>query len=361
MVKLMIDGVTQGALGLPVPLPQPRRSRVLPKRFVLEVAEDEVRVLDGDAGVLERWPRGAVDARIRLLDERDVQLDLRWPDQVRRAGLYADAAAETVAVAELLAQDTRLAHGLDEEADAAFTRLAAETLPEALRRERGTALRGVAVMLQPGERPLVVAGADRGLSFGIALLTDRALLWWAGGRKASLAIPREEIAAAAVERVELVVEDVGGRRSSLGDFDPAERAREIAELLVAALPEPAAPHPFDVLVEATGEKITWHIRHDLELVRELWEEGERGLELAIGIVGSRRGALVVTDRRLLWVSRKADPIAIGRADVAAGELGRRLGLTRLELTLTGGETRRIDAIEPSDRAALILAALGLGA
>ena len=260
----------------------------------------------------------------------------------------------------MLAQDTRLAHGLDEEADAAFTRLAAETLPDALRLERGTALRGVAVMLQPGERPLVVAGADRGLSSGVALLTDRALLWWAGGRKASLAIAREEIAAAAVERdVELVVEDLGGRRFSLGDLDPPERAKEIAALLVAALPEPAAAHPFDLLVEATGEKDTWPIRHDLEAVRELWEDGELGLALAIGIVGSRRGALVVTDRRLLWVSRKAEPIVLDRAELAAGELKRRLTLTRIELTLAGGAQHRIDAVEPADRAAEILAALGL--
>ncbi len=152
-VKLVLDAT----VGVPVPLP-PRRS----SRLTLEVDATEGRVLDADDRVLSAWSRGAVDARVRELNDRFVELQLRGPGADHR--LRGAATEAAVAIAERLAHDTRVAHGTDAEADVALRALAEATLPPAVRTEYHAALHAVAALLAPGERPVALAGAMRGLS-----------------------------------------------------------------------------------------------------------------------------------------------------------------------------------------------------
>jgi hypothetical protein len=128
-VKVILDA----AVGVPIPLP-PRRS----SRLTLEVDASEGRLLDADDRVLSAWARGAVDARVRELNDRFVELQLRGPGADYRVRGAATEAA--VAIAERLAHDTRIAHGTDAEADAALRALAEATLPPAVRTEYHAAL-----------------------------------------------------------------------------------------------------------------------------------------------------------------------------------------------------------------------------
>jgi hypothetical protein len=360
----LIEGAIQGTLGLPVPVPQPKHrppGTRLPERLVLEVADDEVHILDeGGERMVESWPRGQVAARVRLLDDVEVVLELRWSGVDRYGRIEAEPTDAAVAVAELLAHDTRVANGGDAETDAALMRLAEQTLPDELGRARHAALRAVAALVAPGERPLVVAGGERGWSFGIVVLTDRTLYWWSGGRKPPVVLARGEIAEAATRRygdyVDLVVKD-GRGRTTVVEVTPPERAEAIAELLAAELPEPAAPGLAALVAADPDEPLTHQLRRELELVAELWDDDEQGRVLAIGFIGAKRGALVLTDRRLLWASRKAEPIAIERSTIVAAELSRKLGTTRLDLTLSGGATQRFDAVDSRERAEAIRDAL----
>jgi hypothetical protein len=326
----------EATVGVPVPLP-PRRST----RVMLENDGTETRLLDADGGVTDAWPRGAVDARVLEYDAKVVELELRSPE--RRLRLRGAATPEAIEIAERLAQDTRIAAGTDAQADAALRELAEATLTLALRTDYHAELRAVSALLAPGERPLALAGAMRGLSDGIVLLTDRMLGWWGGGRKAALVIPRDAIRAAAVaEPGELRVDHEGGT-ATLAAFQPAERAAELLALL--DLPAPAG---VDAL--AAGDDEAEQLQRELELIRALWEEGERGELLATGYVGARHGALVLTDRRLLWASRKAEPLVWERAAIAAITAKRSLGATRVDITLRDGGTHRFDIVQPRERA-----------
>ena len=137
---------------------------------------------------------------------------------------------------------------------------------------------------------------------------------------------------------------------------PAGRAEEIAAVLRAALPPAAPPSGLDVAL-AADEDLAWLVRRDVETLQALWEDGEEVRVLALAFAGGRRGAVVLTDRRLLWGSRKADPIAIPCHAVSAVELHRRLGAQRLDLTLADGTLQRFDGVEPRDRAVAIRDAL----
>jgi hypothetical protein len=340
-VKVVVDA----AVGVPVPLP-PRRST----RVALELDAAEGRLLDADGEVTATWTRGAVDARVRDVDADRVELELRWPD-TRRERLRGRT-PEAVEIAERLAQDTRVAAGTDRAADAALRALAEATLPPAVRTDYHAELHAVAALLAPGERPLALAGAMRGLSDGIVLLTDRMLGWWGGGRKAALAIPRDAIAAAAVpEPGELRVEHDGGT-TTLAAFQPPERAAELLALL--DLPAPAG---VDALI-AADEAVASRLVRELELVRGLWQDGERGELLATGYVGAKAGALVLTDRRLLWASRKAEPLVWERAAIASIAARKSFRMTRLDLALRDGGRHRFDAAEPRERAEALAALFG---
>jgi len=335
----------EATVGVPVPLP-PRRST----HVALELDGEAGRLLDADGGVTATWRRGDVDARVLHLDGQRVDLELRWPDASRREQLRGRS-PEAVELAERLAQDTRIAAGTDPEADAALRALAEATLAPKLRDEYHAELRAVTALLAPGERPLALAGAIRGLSDGIVLLTDRMLGWWGGGRKAALVIPRDAIVAAAVpEPGELRVEHAG-ETATLSAFKPPERAADLLALL--DLP---APDGVDAL--AAGDDEAEPLRRELDLDRALWEEGERGELLATGYLGAKAGALVLTDRRLLWASRKAGPLLWDRAAIASATAKRSFGATRVDLALRDGGSHRFDAVQPRERAEALAAALG---
>jgi hypothetical protein len=231
----IVSDVLRGAVGAPIPLPVNR----LWRRFVLELDENELRFLRKRGAVVEAWPRGALAARISQLAPASVELKLRRPDG-RTTTLRARGSADALALAELLAQDTRVAAGTDLECDEAVRRLAAETLPEKLRSDHADKLRAISALLTPGERPAALAVS----TFGVALLTDRALCWWNGGRKEPVVIARGDVRFAAAAPDALLVDHDSGTEQLLF-LEPAGRAA----VLAAALPPRAG---LDELLAASG-------------------------------------------------------------------------------------------------------------
>jgi hypothetical protein len=337
------------AAPVPVPLPRDPHPTGLPKRVVLELDAGELRILDGDR-VLEAWPRGALVARVDELGGASVDLKLRWPDGGRAGVLRARDSPDALAIAEALARDARVASGGDAPGDDTVHALAAATLPARLRSDYADEIRAVTSVLSPGERPLAVAVAHA----GIVVLTDRALSWWAGGRREPVVIPRTTIRAVASARwvgETLWIDHGADGPTSFTSVEPAGRAAEIAAGFDAV-------HEVDRLVAADDDiALLEGLWRELALARERWLPGERGELLARADVGFRSGALLLSDRRLLWVCRKADPIAVARADVAGAECKRSIGLTRLELALSGGGELTFEAVQPRERAELLRSAL----
>lgn len=285
-------------------------------------------------------------------------LELRWPGSTRGGRVAAESSAEARQVAELLARDTRVRRGVDAEADAAFSELVTATLPDPIRVERHRAVAGLAQLLERGERPLIVAGALRGFSGGVILLTDRAVRWWSGGRRSPVVLPREEIRTGRTEIVagapELVLEPYLGRAVRLHTVEPPDRAAAIATTLGQ---DPRAKALDALLEREPNDAVSHTVRRQLARARKLIREGERPMAFAVAIRGATRGALLATDQRLLWVAAKGEPISIDRELIEAAQPVRRLPVTRLDVSLAGGESERFDAIEPRDRAALIAGAL----
>jgi hypothetical protein len=362
--EFLVDAVLHTTVG--VPLPRRRRpdedmGTELPPNFFLEVDHDEVRVIeDGGAAIVERWARGAVHAVIHRIDEGELVLTLRWPGSTRGGRVAAESSAEAREVAELLARDTRTRRGVDAEADAAFGELVSATLPDPIRVERHRAIAGLAQLLERGERPLIVAGAARGFSDGIILLTDRAVRWWSGGRRSPVVVPREEILTGRTETVagdmDLVLEPYSGRAVRIETVEPPDRAKAIATAL-GSDPE-GRVDPLDALLaNEPNDAVSHPIRRQLARARELIRDGERPTAFAGALRGARRGALLVTDQRLLWVAAKGELISIDRRLIKAVEPERKLIVTRLDVSMTDGGIERFDAIEPRHRAALIAGAL----
>jgi hypothetical protein len=349
-------------VGLPVPRPRRPAKNTgtkLPSRFMLEVNPSEVRVLDerGEAE-LETWPRGAVDARIQLLDERELRLELRWRDSLRGGLIVAEKSPEARQVANLLVEDTRVRRGAPADAAAALRRLVAEALPERIQTSLHQACSAIAMLMRDGEEPLLVASAMHGWSNGIAVLTDQALLWWAGGRKDPVVLPRDQVrSAAATEHhrgeVELNVQPRTGKDLVLHLIEPPDRGAELALAL-----NPRADALDDFLAQERDGSVFLSLRDRLEPVRPLLADGERIVTYAGAMRNTTTGALLVTDRRLLWVAGKGSPFEIDRAEIDGAEATRGLIFTRVDLELRGGRRERFEAIDPRDRADDIVAALG---
>jgi hypothetical protein len=357
--------VGEFALDVVVGIPVPRRrsdedlGTELPPGIVLEVDTEEVRVLDdrGEA-VLETWPRGSVDARIDLLDDKELWLELRWPRNTRGGRIIAETSPDARRIADLLVADTRVRRGAAREPGEALRRLVAEGLPERVQIERHRAISGVAMLLRDGERPLLVAGAARGFSDGIVVLTDRALLWWTGGRKDPLLLPRDRIRSAATseplrDAVDLTVQPRDGKDIVLSFIEPPDRGPDLASAL-----NPRADALDELLAKERDGSAFLLLRDRLDTVRPLLHEGERAATYAGAVRRTSSGVLIVTDRRLLWVPKKGGPTEIDRAEITAAKASRKLILTHVALVLTGGRFERFDAIEPRDRAEAIVEALG---
>ncbi len=302
-----------------------------------------------------------VDAWVHRMDEDEVVLELRWPGGARLGRIVGDQSPEAREVAELLASDARARRGVDPEADAALRRLTGEILTDELRRERNSALAEQAGLLQRGERPQVVAGAARGLSDGILLLTDGALRWCSGGRRRPLMLPRHEIESAVLETsgglTELVIRRVEGRTLRLGGLEPPDAGPVIVAALEATN---TGKHSVDELLERTPG-LSWGAGKQIERVKELMHEDERAHFVALAQRVLRVGLLVVTEERLLWASRKGEPLVAERAAIVhTASTPLRIG-ARLDLALESGLNERFDGIEPSERAVEIAAALSAGA
>jgi hypothetical protein len=359
--ELAIDVVLDSTVGFP--LPRPKRpdedlGAELPPRFVLEVGAEEVFVLDdGGEAVVERWPRGSVDARIDLLDDKELWLELQWPRSMRSGRIVADTSRAVLDLAGLLIEDTLVQRGAPREPGAALRRLAAETLPEETQLERHKAISGVATMLRAEERPLLVAAAARGWSDGIVVLTDRALHWWAGGRKDPLVLPRDRVRSAGSQpvagSVELTVQPREGKDILLSSIEPQERSAELASAL-----NPRAD-ALDELLAGEGDGTAFLLLRDrLDLVRPLLDDGERAVAYAGAMRNVTSGALVVTDRRIVWAAKKGAPVEIDRAEIGDARIRRGLVVTDIRLDLDDGREEHFHAIEPRDRAAAIAGALG---
>ena len=362
--ELLVDVVLHTTLPVPVPRrrhPDEDMGTELPPRFFLEVDHDEVRVIeDGGARVVERWARGAVHAVLHRIEEDELVLELRWPKSTRGGRVAAESSAEAREVAELLTRDTRARRGVDVEADAAFGELVSATLPDSLRLERPRAVAGLAHLLERGERALIVAGASSRYIDGIVVLTDRAVRWWSGGRRSPVVVPREEIRTARTETVadntDLVLEPFSGRAVRIQWVQPPDRAKAIATALRRDPEGPAAPLDA-LLAKEPNDALSRTVRPQLARARQLLRDGERPMAFAAALRGATRGALLVTDQRLLWVAAEGEPISIERALIDAVEPERKLIVTRLDVSMTNGKRERFDAIETRDRAALIAGAL----
>jgi hypothetical protein len=362
--ELALDLILNSTVGFPVPGRKRSEEDLgteLPPRFVLEVDAAEVRVLnDSGEAVLESWPRGAVEARIDLLDGKQLWLELLWPRSTRGGRVIADTSPEARELADVLVDDTNARHGAAREPGAVLRRLVAETLPDQLRMERHQAISGVARMLREAEQALLVAGAARGLSEGIVVLTDRALLWWAGGRKEPLVLPRDRIRSAASEpvagMVELIVQPREGKDIRLASIEPPDRGAD----LVTAL-NPRADALDTLLAQERDSSAFLLLRDRLDQVRPLLADGERAMTYAGATRGISNGVLVVTDRRLLWVPKKGSPIEIPRGEIDRAEATQKRILTRIDVDLGDGRRECFDGIQPRDRAADVVAALGFAA
>lgn len=360
-------------VAIPVPIPRRRAPRddpgtQLPPRFVIELTADSVRVLGEDgATAVESWPRGAVTAYVESMDDREIEVALRWPDAHRAGRILADMTREARAVAELLAADTRVREGVDRRGDAELRGLVSRTLSEKRLIERQAAVGVLSRLLRDGERPLVVASAERGMGSGLVLLTDTRVLWASIGRRDAIVLRREQIDAAVCETLpgwtELTIRYGGEHDVRLGGIDPPEAAEAIAAATAPAPVPPAAPDAIDELLAAEPDDRAAIVigKHRLDRVRELLLDGERPVAFAPAARGLKLGALVVTDRRVLWVARKGEPFVVARDDVRGAAVTRgRMGTT-LELEFADAPGLRLDAIDPGERAELIVAALELPA
>ena len=352
--NLVLDVVLVG-------LPVPRRRRPaedtgteLPPRFVLELTPEAVRVLEPeDDRLVESWPRRHVDADIHSLDDHEIELELYWPGGLRTGRIRAPATPAARAVGEALARDTRLAHGGSAEAEERLERLVADTLPSKLAAEHHAAIAGLALRLRAGEGPLAVAGAMHAWSGGAVLLTDMAVHWCSDGRKEPLLLPREAIRRCrlAPNVNELELELATGERRRLGLVEP----RSTAELIAAALTP--SLDPLDALLSEADEKDSHELRATLDRVRMLLRPDERPLVLAAASHGIRTGALVLTDRRLLWVRKKGDPLLYERGSMDAARVRKSIGGAELELEFAGGGKEQFYGIRSRERADRIAAAV----
>ena len=358
-------------VALPVPIPRRRAPRddpgtQLPARFVIELTNDAVTVLAEDgAEVIESWTRGAVTAYVESMDDNEVEVYLRWPDALRAGRILADMMPASRLVAELLASDTRVREGVDRGGDAELRGLVSGTLSAERLIDRQAGVGVLSRLLRGGERPLVVAAAERGMGSGLVLLTDSRVLWASIGRRDALVLAREEIDAAHCETTsgwtELTI-SYGGERHRLGGIDPPEAGYEIAAATAPAPAPPPVPDALDELLAAEPDgEAALVIGRQLERVRELLLDDERPTAFALAARGVKLGALVVTDRRLLWAGRKGEPFVVARDDVRAAVVTHGRMTTTLELELADAPNLRLDAVDPGARADLIVAALELPA
>ena len=321
--------VVTGALGLPVPLPIPSRpvkdrGTGLPDAFELEVADEEVRVLAVPGGEeLETWPRGALWVTVRQYEERVLGLDLHWREGGRGGRVAAAATEHSRAVTEWLLHDDRVARGAPREADAAFVRLLLALPAEALV-EHHANLRPVSALLTEDERPERLAVA----SYGGLLLTDARLLWWDGGRKDPMVLARTEVMDASVPKERELEVFTASERHWFFDLLPDEAPAAFRD----ALRRPAAD-ALELAAKRAGDRVVWPL---LEPIRELLQAGEEVERLDVGYLGWRTGALVLTDRQLLWVNAKRPARVHARASVLAATASER---GELEVATPGAKER----------------------
>ena len=109
---------------------------------------------------------------------------------------------------------------------------------------------------------------------------------------------------------------------------------------------------------------SWDVMEELDVLPGTLEPGEQPQAMAHAGLGGKSGPVVLTDRRLLFVSRKPTDeefVELPRAKLGGAEAGSNLlGATRLRVDHDG---TRVDfkAIETKERAGEIAALLGDGA
>jgi hypothetical protein len=183
---------------------------------------------------------------------------------------------------------------------------------------------------------------------------DEGVMWQNGGPP--VVIPADEVVA--------VIEESDGALSVVGadggyvQVDPATMRdpAAVTEAIKRLSPGPvipsddAAPGAVKRLAE---EKLSrrWTVSEELELLPDVLEPGEHALTLAEAARGMRSGLLVLTNRRLLFLSaglRKQELLRFARGDIRTIKRHRKLLGSELHVELAD-DTLEFSDVRPSER------------
>jgi hypothetical protein len=201
---------------------------------------------------------------------------------------------------------------------------------------------------------------DREAPKGDLLIVDDAGVYWFDGKQAEVSIPAAEVAFVARRAAGVLC--VYGLDSSWIEIDPrrltdgAEAAETVARLaggaerIVPAEPEGAAA--VEELAKGSLDRL-WEVSDELDVLPDALHPGEVPRTLARGARGAKSGLLVLTDRRLLFLSKKPtgeDFVELPLADLDRAEArSSLLGGTKLRVAYEGDRIE-FKGIEPKERA-----------
>lgn len=226
--------------------------------------------------------------------------------------------------------------------------------------------------LVPLERPLRDIPGRRFKAKGVRqsdelIVGDHGISWRDNGAK--VAIPADEVS--------VVIEGTAGSLLVVGvdgswvEVMPNQlRDGEGAAAAVQALaPGPLVPsddmRPGRVKAAADEQlKRRWTVSDELSLLPEMLDPDEELLSMAEAARGMRIGLVVLTDRRLLWLSagaRKEEYLKIAREDIAVAEVKRQLLGSKMLRIVVEGDEIKLDDFKPKARMAEIADALKRGA
>ena len=201
---------------------------------------------------------------------------------------------------------------------------------------------------------------DREAPKGDLLIVDDAGVYWFDGKQAEVSIPAAEVAF--VARRPGGVLCVYGVDSSWIEIDPrrigdgAEAAETVARLAGGAerfVPEePEGAAAVEELAEQSLDRV-WEVGSELDVLPGALHPGEVPRAMARGARGMKSGLLVLTDRRLIFLSKKPtgeDFVELPLSGLESAEArSSLLGGTKLRVAYEGDRIE-FKGIEPKERA-----------
>jgi zinc protease len=199
------------------------------------------------------------------------------------------------------------------------------------------------------------------------LIVDDAGVYWTDGAKTEISIPADELAF--VTRGRGGVLRVFGVDSSWVEIDPrhitdgAEATATIVRLAGGEerviLDEPDGSAAVDELAAEQLDR-AWEVGEELDVLPSTLQPGETPRSLARGARGSKSGLIVLTDRRLIFLSKRPtaeDFVELPLSDVDGAEArSNLLGNAKLRVAFEGDRIE-FKGVEPKERAEEIADAL----